>query len=246
MILAGARDAAGLLGPHDRLVRLRHVGHAGLAHDDLPALLRHRRHLLGLRDGHHADDLHARLLRHEALHHAEPHGGDGEDPDVHGDDGRLRLLHRVLHGLVLRERVGRVHLQEPRVRPVRLGLRHHVHLQRDRPADLLVQDDAAPHLGPLRRLDPRQRRDVVRALRHRRHVAPPRLPPLVLGHVRADAVGLRDPRRLLRPLLHALPPLRARPAGRRDLGGQGRDGPEGRPEHPHSPPPPRRSRRREP
>ena len=33
--------------------------------DDLPALLRHRRHLLGLRDGHHADDLHARLLRHE-------------------------------------------------------------------------------------------------------------------------------------------------------------------------------------
>ena len=76
----GARDAAGLLGPHDCLVRLRHVGHAGLAHDDLPALLRHRRHLLGVRHGHHADDLHARLLRDEALHHPEPHGGDGEDP----------------------------------------------------------------------------------------------------------------------------------------------------------------------
>ena len=52
-LLAARRpgDAAGALGPHDRVLRLRHVAAARLAHDDLPALLRRRRRLLGLRDG---------------------------------------------------------------------------------------------------------------------------------------------------------------------------------------------------
>ena len=44
-------DAAGALGPHGRELRLRGVGHPGLARDDLPALLRRRRDLLRLRDG---------------------------------------------------------------------------------------------------------------------------------------------------------------------------------------------------
>ncbi len=88
--------------------------------------------------------------------------------------------------------------------------------------------------GPLRRLDPRERRHVVRALRHRRHVASPRLPPLVVGHVCPHAVGLHDSLRLLRPVLHALPALRARPPGGRDLRGEGRDGPEGCSKHAHA------------
>ena len=50
-------------------------------------------------------------------------------------------------------------------------------------------------LGAVRRLDPRERRDVVRALRHRRHVAAPRLPPVGVGHVCPHALGLRVPRR---------------------------------------------------
>ena len=51
---------------------------------------------------------------------------------AHRHAGRLRLLDRVLHGVVLGQRVGGLHLQEPRVRPVLVGLRDHVHLQRDR------------------------------------------------------------------------------------------------------------------
>jgi len=53
--------------------------------------------------------------------------------------------------------------------------------KRDRPAGLLVEEDAEAHLGPLRRVDPRERRDVVRAVRHRRDVAAPRLPPSSWG-----------------------------------------------------------------
>ncbi len=44
-------DAAGALGAHHRVLRLRHLGAARLAHHHLPALLRRRRHLLGLRHG---------------------------------------------------------------------------------------------------------------------------------------------------------------------------------------------------
>ena len=47
----GPLDAAGALGAHGRQLRLRGVGDARLARDDLPALLRRRRHLLRLRDG---------------------------------------------------------------------------------------------------------------------------------------------------------------------------------------------------
>ena len=49
-------DAAGALGSHHRVLRLRDVGHPRLAHDDLPAVLRRRRRLLGLRDGADLDD----------------------------------------------------------------------------------------------------------------------------------------------------------------------------------------------
>ena len=48
-------DAARRLRPHHRLLRLRHLPAPGLAHDDLPAVLRRRRDLQRLRDG---DDAH--------------------------------------------------------------------------------------------------------------------------------------------------------------------------------------------
>ena len=58
-------DPARPLGAHDRLLRLRGLAPAGLAHDDLPAVLRRGRHLLGLRDG---ADL---ILPLRAIYHLE-------------------------------------------------------------------------------------------------------------------------------------------------------------------------------
>ena len=48
--------AAGAVGAQCRFLRLRHLGDPELAHDDLPALLRRRRHLRRLRHGAHAHD----------------------------------------------------------------------------------------------------------------------------------------------------------------------------------------------
>ena len=64
------RHAARALGALGRVVRLRDGAHAGLARDDLPAVLRRRRDLLRHRDGlhdHHPDPevLQARALRHD-------------------------------------------------------------------------------------------------------------------------------------------------------------------------------------
>ena len=52
----GPGDAAGRLGAHDRGVRLHDRDPARLALDDLPAVLRRRGDLLGLRHGDHAGD----------------------------------------------------------------------------------------------------------------------------------------------------------------------------------------------
>jgi hypothetical protein len=52
----GHLDAAGALGALDRVVRLRDLDPARLAHDHLPALLRRGRHLRRLRDGAAAPD----------------------------------------------------------------------------------------------------------------------------------------------------------------------------------------------
>ena len=52
----GALHPAGALGALGRLVRLRHLGGARLAHHHFPALLRRRRHLRRFRDGAHDHD----------------------------------------------------------------------------------------------------------------------------------------------------------------------------------------------
>ena len=64
---------------------------------------------------------------------------------------------------------------------------------------------------------PRERRHVVRALRHRRDVAATATSALVVGHVSPDVLGLLVPHRIVRVVLHAVPPLRAHHAGGRDF-----------------------------
>ena len=65
-------DATGGLGSHDRRFRLRRLGDPGLAHDDLPAILRCRRHLFRLRDGADAQHSPSEVLRPGEFHHATP------------------------------------------------------------------------------------------------------------------------------------------------------------------------------
>ena len=70
-----------------------------------------------------------------------------------------------------------VYFRQPRAGTLLVGVLVHGHLQRARPAALLVQEDAHQHPGDVRDLDRHQHRHVVRALRHHRHLAAPRLPP---------------------------------------------------------------------
>ena len=79
------RDAARALGALGRVVRLRDGAHAGLARDDLPALLRRRRHLLGHRDGVHDRHPAAQGLQARALRHAQRPRRGGEALPVHVD-----------------------------------------------------------------------------------------------------------------------------------------------------------------
>ena len=144
------RDAAGPLGALDRLDGLRGLRPPRMAYDDLPALLRRRRDLLRVR---HGADAHGDLpqgVPPRAHRHPPPLRLHGEDHARDRDDGRLRLCHGVLHRVVQREPLRALHVPEPRVRTVRLGLLDHDHLQRDQPPDLLVQEGAHEHPDPVR------------------------------------------------------------------------------------------------
>ena len=80
----------------------------------------------------------------------------------------------------------------------------------------------------------RQRRHVARALRHHRHVAAPRLPAVVVGHVLPDDLGLHHLLRHDRPVHDAVVPLRPRAADDLDLrGADAAAGSEGQVEHDH-------------
>ena len=70
-----------------------------------------------------------------------------------------------------------------------MGLLDHGQLQRDQPADLLVQEGAHEHPDPVRGVDRHQHRHVVRAVRDHRDVAAPRLPALVLGLLQSHDLG---------------------------------------------------------
>ncbi len=107
------RDAARRVGAHGGQLRLRGVDRAGLAHDDLPAVFRRRRDLLGLCDGAHAGDSHPRHLPARRLHHdaAPPEHGQGHAR--HGPHRRLRLHGRGVHRLVQRRPVRGVRADQP-------------------------------------------------------------------------------------------------------------------------------------
>ena len=87
-----------------------------------------------------------------------------------------------------------IHDDQPHDRPVRgLLLVAHRDQRGDDPA-VLVPQRPRQHPAALRAVAVRERRHVARALHHHRHEPAPRLPALVVGHVRADAVGLRHVR----------------------------------------------------
>ena len=75
--------------------------------------------------------------------------------------------------LVQRKPLRGLHVPEPRVRTVRLGLLDHGFLQRDQPPGLLVQEGAHEHPDPVRAVDRHQHRHVVRAVRDHRDVPAP-------------------------------------------------------------------------
>ena len=210
-------DAARALRAHDRELRLRGVGAAGVARDDLPAVLRRRRDLLRLRDGDDAGDSAAQVLRPRRLHHHAPHPQHGEGHAGHRDDRRLRLRERSVLRLVQRQPVRAVHDDQPHDRPVRrVLLVAHRDQRGDDPAVLVPQRARQP-AAALHPLAVRERRHVARALHHHRHEPAPRLPALVVGHVCPDAVGLRHVRRHDRAVPGALLVVRPLPAGDRDL-----------------------------
>src|SRR5688572_4819595 len=203
------RDAAGPLGSFDRLDGFRGFPSPGMAHDDLPAVLRRRRDLLRVRHGSHAHGDLPQGVPPRAHHHHPALRLHGEDHARHRVDGRLRLCHGVLHRLVQREPLRVLHVPQPRGRTVRLGLLDHGLLQRAQPAGFLVQEGTHERHDPVRHVDHHQHRHVVRAVRDHHDVAAPRLPPLVLGALHSHDLGRVDPARELRALLHDVLPVRA-------------------------------------
>src|SRR3989442_991473 len=213
--------AAGPVGFKRGVVGLRHGPGPRLALHPLPALLRRWRDFLWLRDGAGADPAHASLLQPPRLHPGEAPGRHGQ---AHSDDrpGADLLLHlRDLHVLVQRRplRTGVALLEGDQV--VRLGALAHVFLQLHLAADPLLEARAHQPGGALRRVRPGADRHVVRALQHHRAIARPRLLPLHVGHLRADADRHHDRHRQLRLVLHPVPRLHPGHAVAVDRGGQG-------------------------
>ena len=238
-VARGPGDAAGGLGAHGRHLRLRGRPDPRLARDDHAALLRGRRDLLGLRDGHDARDPAARALQARGLHHAaapREHGqGDARDrPDrrygyameaffawYSGNPYEQYMLHNRITGPY-----GWAYCAAALVQPGHAAA----------PLGAAHPPDAG---GAVRDRDRGQRRHVARALRDRGHEPAPRLPALLLGHVRADLLGLGALRGLDRavPLPPAaLHPLPADDLDLRDAHARAGDGRGAAPRSPARPP----------
>ncbi len=108
-----ALHAARAVGAHRRELRLRRLAPAGVARDDLPAVLRRRRHLLGVRDGADAAHPDAQHLRPAGHDHPPPPGQHGEGDAADRPDRVLRLHDGGVLRLVQRDRVREVHDLQP-------------------------------------------------------------------------------------------------------------------------------------
>src|SRR5262249_27089879 len=141
--------------------------------------------------------------------------------------GGLRLSHGALHGLVRRQPVRGLRVQEPSRWAVCARLLDHDFLQRRGSADLL---DAPRALQPGHRVDrfgPDQPRHVDRALRHHRDLSASRLHAIQVVDVLPDLGRLEPVRRhhqLLLDVLTLVPAVLAGGCGQRDQGAAGRDG----------------------
>ena len=143
----GPVDAAGAVGAHGRQLRLRGVADSRLARDDLPALLRRRRHLRRLRDGADAGDSGAPLLRHGKPDHDAAHRQHGQDHAGDGPDRRLRLRDGSVLRVVQRQPARAVHDVQPHVRAVRLVVLDADRDQRRDDPAAVVQEHPHQHRG---------------------------------------------------------------------------------------------------
>ncbi len=161
LILAGLATPLVFSVHSRRVVRLRDVAAPRLAHDDLPAVLRRRRDLLRLRDGDDVDVAAAVPVQPPAHHQARAHRRDVQGDDGDGHDGLDGLHDRVLHRLVLGQRVRAVHVPQPLLRAVLVGVvADDVLLQRRRAALLLEQVGQEPGRRDLDPLHLREHRNV--------------------------------------------------------------------------------------
>jgi hypothetical protein len=126
-------------------------------------------------------------------------------------------LIEAFFGLVQRQRVREIHDREPHDRTVRLVVLVPDLLQRPDAADDVVEEAAHQHDVALHPVADRQRWHVAGAVRHHRHLAAPRLPALVVGHVLPDDLGLLDVLRHHRPVHDADVPVRQAAADDLDL-----------------------------
>src|SRR5439155_756384 len=98
---------------------LFHTGRPWLAHADLSAVLRRRRHLLRVRDGADARDSDPRGLPARRLHHVASPAEHGEGDARHRAHRRLRLSDGSVHRVVQHRRVRRLRADQPPDRSVR-------------------------------------------------------------------------------------------------------------------------------
>ena len=98
------------------------------------------------------------------------------------------------------QRVGRLHDRQPGDRALLVHVRGPHLLQRRHSADAVVHEGADQHPAAVPDLTDRQRRDVARTVRDRRHQPEPRLPAVAVGSVRRHDVGLDDLRGHPRPV----------------------------------------------
>ncbi len=200
---------------------------AGLAHDDLPAVLRRRRHLLRLRDGAHADGDRPRG-RSACEHLITIKHLENMNKIILADrhDRRLRLRDGVLHRLVQRQPLRALRVHEPRLRAVLRGptgsmvtlQRHHRRSSSGsrrcaRNVPVMFVISIFVNIGMWF-----ERFVIIVTSLHRDFL------PSSWGYFQPDLGRHPDLRRHLRPVLHAVPAVHPLPADDRDRGSEGRDG----------------------